>query len=299
MQIGDWQSAPGVANTYRAARALGLETNIAEIEAFGFTIIPPEKNGAPAGFAERMYERLLEIVADEDENAVELNTHADAAKPAYGRQVFHLLHRDPIFIDAMMNPVVRTMADYLVGQSGRLFSMAAFYKDGPARSTAMHCDCVGVPSPLPAYSTMCNVSWILTPYREETGTLGMVPGSHRWQRHPTQFEQPQFMGGAMDNAMVAPIIAEPGSLAVFTGNTWHCTYPKTSEGVRAHIVTAFGRNFMAPAEDFTDLPARALEHGGPEFARLVGRRAWQGYGKAGPKLEDMALVRAAYHSQWG
>jgi ectoine hydroxylase-related dioxygenase (phytanoyl-CoA dioxygenase family) len=163
----------------------------------------------------------------------------------------------------------------------------------------MHCDCVGVPPPLPVYSTMCNVSWILTPYREETGTLGMVPGSHRLCRHPTQFEQPEFMGGPMPSDMVVPVRAEPGSLVVFPGNTWHCTYPKTTDGVRAHIVTAFGRNFVAAGEDFSDTPESALAYGGPEFARLLGRKNWQGYGRAGPKLENIALVRAAYQTQYG
>ncbi|MBL8532147.1 MAG: phytanoyl-CoA dioxygenase family protein [Hyphomonadaceae bacterium] len=299
MEIGNWKSVAGMAQTYRHARELGLETNIAELEAFGFTIIPPEKNGAPKGFAERMYEKLLQITKAEDESAVDLNRHSDAEKPAYGRQIFHLLERDPIFIDAVMNPVVRTIGAYMMGQSYRLFSMVAFYKDGPARSTHMHCDCVGVPPPLPAYSTLCNVSWILTPYREETGTLGMVPGSHRLCRHPTQFEQPKFLGGPMDDDVVVPIRAEPGSLVVFPGNMWHCTYPKTTDGVRAHVVTAFARNFIAAAEDYSDLPDSVLAHGGPELARLIGRKAWQGYGRAGPKLEDMALVRAAYETPYG
>lgn len=299
MEIGDWKSVAGMADTYREARRLGIETNIAELEAFGFTIIPPEKTGAPKDFAKKLYDKLLEMARREDELSVELNKHSDAEKPAYGRQFFHLLERDSLFIDAVMNPAVRAMGAYMMGQSYRMFSMVAFYKDGPARSTHMHCDCVGVPSPLPTYSTVCNVSWILTPYREETGTLGMVPGSHRLCRHPTQFEQPKFIGGGMDDDMVTPIIAEPGSLVVFTGNTWHCTYPKTSEGVRAHIATAFCRNFIAPAEDYSDVPDEVLAHGGPELTRLVGRKAWQGYGVEGPKLENMALVRAAYQTQYG
>jgi ectoine hydroxylase-related dioxygenase (phytanoyl-CoA dioxygenase family) len=299
MEIGDWKSVAGMADTYREARKLGIETNIAELEAFGFTIIPPEKTGAPKDFAKKLYDKLLGMARKEDELSVELNKHSDAEKPAYGRQFFHLLERDPLFIDAVMNPAVRAMGAYLMGQSYRLFSMVAFYKDGQARPTHMHCDCVGVPAPLPTYSTVCNVSWILTPYREETGTLGMVPGSHRICRHPTQFEQPKFIGGGMDDDMVTPIIAEPGSLAVFTGNTWHCTYPKTSEGVRAHIATAFCRNFIAPAEDYSDVPDEVLAHGGAELARLVGRKAWQGYGVEGPKLENMALVRAAYQTQYG
>lgn len=299
MEIGDWQSVAGMAQTYRQARELGIETNIAELEAFGFTVIPPEKTGATKDFAKRLLAKLEDMARQEDELAVELNKHADAEKPAYGRQFFHLLERDPLFIEAVMNPVVRTMGAYLMGQSYRLFSMVAFYKEGNARSTHMHCDSVGVPSPLPTYGTVCNVSWILTDYKPETGTLGIVPGSHRYCRHPTQFEQPKFMGGPMDDALVTPILAEPGSLAVFGGNTWHCTYPKTSEGVRAHIATAFCRNFIDPAEDYSDVPDEVLAPGGPELARLVGRKRWQGYGVEGPKLENMALVRPAYQTQYG
>jgi ectoine hydroxylase-related dioxygenase (phytanoyl-CoA dioxygenase family) len=299
MEIGNWKSMAGMDETYRQARALGIETNLAELEAFGFTIIEPEKNGAAPDFAERLYAKVMEIARQEDALAVELNKHADAEKPAYGRQLFHLLERDPIFIESIMNPVVRTMASYLMGMSYRLYSMVAFVKEGQARSTGMHSDSVGVPAPLPHYGTVCNVSWILTDYTPENGTLGMVPGSHRYCRHPTEFEQPKFMGGPMDDDMVAPIVAKPGSLAVFTGNTWHCTYPKTSAGVRAHIATAFCRNYVNPAESYDDLPDAAVEPHGPEFARLIGRKAWQGYRAEGPKLENMALVRPAYTTQYG
>ena len=38
---------------------------------------------------------------------------------------------------------------------------------------------------------------------------------------------------------------------------------------------------------------------GPELARMIGRTAWQGYRAEGPKLENMALVRGAYQSQYG
>jgi ectoine hydroxylase-related dioxygenase (phytanoyl-CoA dioxygenase family) len=241
----------------------------------------------------------MAVAREEDDQAVELNKHSDAEKPAFGRQLFHLLERDPVFIEAVMNPAVQVMGSYLMGLSYRLFSMVAFVKEGTARSTPMHCDSVGVPTPLPAYGSVCNVSWILTDYSEENGTLGMVPGSHRYCRHPTEFEQPRFIGGPMDDAMVTPVKAKPGSLAVFTGNTWHCTYPKVTEGVRAHIATAFCRNYVNPAEAYEDIPDDLIRPYGPELARLVGKTAWQGYQAEGPKLENMALVRPAYQTQYG
>lgn len=297
MEIGDWKSVAGMGEIYRRARDLELERNIAELEAFGFTVIEPERTGAPAGFTDRLLEAVMEIARQEDESAVDLNKHAD--RPAYGRQLFHLLARDPLFVDAAMNPVVRTMGAYMLGLSMRLYSMVAFIKEGSARPTHMHTDSVGVPSPLPFYGTVCNISWILSDYTRDNGTLCIVPGSHRYCRHPGELEQPQFMGGAMDDAMATPVLAKAGSIAVFTGNTWHGTYPKTSDSNRVHIATAFCRNYVNPAESYQDLPDDIVAARGPEFARLIGRSAWQGYRAEGPKLENMAIVRPANQSVYG
>ena len=295
MEIGDWASPGGIAETYRDARDLGLEVNIAELEALGFTIIPPERTGAPADFAGRLLGRIQEIADDEDAAAVALNQH-ETTKPADGRQLFNLLPRDPIFIEAMMNPVVRTLGAYVLGRSFRFSGMVAFMKETQARPTRLHCDSVGTPSPLPFYSTLCNLSWILTDYTVENGTLGMVPGSHRNCRHPIESEQPVFCGGQMDPKSVAPIVAAPGSLAIFSGNTWHCTFPKTSSNMRAHLAMTFSRNFVAPAESFADLPDGTASKWGDEFARLIGRTAWQGYGAEGPQLERLMAVYAAGQS---
>lgn len=298
MEIGAWKSMAGMAETYRKARELGLEVNLAELEAFGFTVVSPEKTGAPPGFTDRLRARILEIADEEDATNVELNRHNDT-KPADGRQLFHLLRRDPIFIDVMMNPVVQTLGAYMMGQSFRLSSMVAFFKPGPARPTPMHTDSVGVPTPLPAYGAVSNVSWVLTDYTVENGTFGMVPGSHRWCRHPVMAEQPAFIGGALEEGMCVPVCAEPGSLIVFTGNTWHCTYPKQTEAPRSHIVTAFCRNYMFPAESYDDLPDEIVAQHGPDFARQIGRDAWQGYKAEGPKLERLLAVRGVYQSQHG
>jgi hypothetical protein len=298
MEIGDWKSMSGMAETYRKARELGLETNLAELEMFGFTVIPPEKTGVSRDFTRRLLDRVLEIAEDEDALAVELNKHNDT-KPADGRQFFHLLRRDPLFIEAMMNPVSRTMGAYMMGQSYLLSGLVAFLKPGPSRPTPMHTDSIGVPTPLPFYSSVCNISWILTDYTVENGTFGMVPGSHRWCRHPVMTEQPQFAGGMLEEGMLVPVCAEPGSLVVFTGNTWHCTYPKATEAVRSHVVVAYCRNFVFPAESYDDLPDEVIAEYGPEFARLIGRQAWQGYHFEGPKLERIQAVRPAYQSHHG
>ncbi len=292
MQIGDWKATAELNETYRKARELGIETNLAELEAFGFTIVEPGKV-APKAFTDRMLEAVLRIADKEDPAATHLGTREQKDKPAYGRQLFHLLEKDPIFGEAVMNPVALTIGRYLMGASARLYSTVAFYKNGEAGCTNMHSDSVGMPPPLPYFGNVCNISWILTDYTEQNGTFFIVPGSHRYCRHPTPIEQPQMMGGPNDNAIGIPIIAKPGSLFVFHGNTWHGTYPKKTPDVRVHVVTALCRNYVDPAEDYGDLPDAVVDKLGPDFARLIGRKAWQGYGSAGPQYDRIIAVQRA------
>ncbi len=39
MEIGDWNATRGLNEIYRSIRAMGLEANLAELDAFGFTVI--------------------------------------------------------------------------------------------------------------------------------------------------------------------------------------------------------------------------------------------------------------------
>jgi ectoine hydroxylase-related dioxygenase (phytanoyl-CoA dioxygenase family) len=297
MQIGDWKAAAGIAGIYNEARALGIETNIAELETFGFTVIEPENTGMPADFAAKLMDATQAIAKSEDLNVVDLNKQA--VRPAQGRQLFNLLAKNPLYADALMAPAAQVMAKYLMGASYRLYSMVAFLKEGAAVPTPLHNDSTGMPPPLPFYGNVCNISWVLTDYAKESGTLCMLPGSHRLCRQPTMSEWPKFMGGQAEDDLFVPVLAKRGSLAVFHGNTWHGTYPKTTEAVRCHIALAACRNYVNPAENFADVPEATVERGGAEFARALGRSAWQGYGAEGPKLDRMALVRAAAGTVYG
>lgn len=292
MDIGNWKATAELNQIYREARELGIETNIAELEAFGFTIVPPEKV-APKGFTDRMLNALLRVAGEEGEGDVALNMRAQKDRPVYGRNLFHLVAKDPVFAEAIMNPVALTLGKYLCGASARLHSNVAFLKKGEAGVTKIHTDQVGIPPPFPSYGHMCNISWILTDYTEEKGTFFLVPGSHRYGRHPMAPDQPKMMGGPNDDDIGMPAIAKAGSLLVFNGNMWHGTYPKKDADVRAHVVTALCRNYIEPAEDFSDVPDAIVAKYGPEFGRLIGREKWQGYGSGGPKYDRMlAVVRA-------
>ena len=291
MDIGNWKAAPELSTTFRDARALGLESNIAELEAFGFTVVEPDK-AAPKAFFDRMLDAVNEVSEQEDAARVSMANRPQEERPVYGRALFHLLHKNPVFAEASINPVGLTLAKYLMGASCHLWNTSSLMKAGPVGITRMHCDLMGVPSPLPPFGTVCNVSWILTDYTKETGTFFMVPSSHRWCRHPTDVDQPKFMGGPNDDEIGVPVCAPAGSLIVFHGNTWHGTYPKLDEALRCHFVFMYARNYVQPAERNDDMPQELIEKYGPDFARLCGAKAWQGYGDEGPQLEGLKAARA-------
>src|ERR1700733_4526784 len=276
MEIGDWKATAELSQIYREARELGIETNLMELEAFGFTIVEPEKV-APRAFTKKLLEATLAVAEREDPMAGDLSTRAQKDRPVYGRNLFHLIAKDDVFIDALLNPVALTIGKYLLGASCRLYSTVAFVKPGEAGCTNVHSDSRGAPPPLPFFGSVCNLSWILTDYTKEKGTFFIVPGSHRLCRHPTLMDQPKMMGGPNDDEIGIPIVAPPGSLLAFHGNTWHGTYPKKDNDVRVHVVTALCRNYVDPAESFDDVPDSMLAEFGPEFGRLLGRSAWQGY----------------------
>lgn len=291
MEIGTWKAAPEICATFRQARALGLESNIAELEAFGFTVVEPGK-AAPKQFFDRMLAAVRRVCAEEHPEEVSMLNRPQEERPVYGRSLFHMIQKDPVFAEAAINPVGLTLAKHLMGASCHLWNTGALVKEGPAGCTKVHTDSMGVPPPLPPWGTVCNVSWILTDYTKETGTFAMAPSSHRWCRHPTDVEQPKFMGGSGDDDLFVPVEAPPGSLIVFHGNTWHGTYPKQDPGIRSHFVFMYARNYVYPAERNDDVPQAMIDEYGPEFARLVGRSSWQGYGNEGPQLEGLMAARA-------
>ncbi|HRD27182.1 MAG TPA: phytanoyl-CoA dioxygenase family protein [Caulobacter sp.] len=293
MEIGQWKATAELGDVYRKARDLGLETNLAELEAFGFTIIEPEK-AAPPGFTDRMLEAVLALEARESPDVVDMMNRPQSERPVYGRSLFRIPAKDPVFAEAAVSPVALTLAKYLTGASNHIYNSAALLKRGKAGTTRMHCDSVGFSSPLPPYGATCNTSWILTDYTEEKGTFFIVPGSHRYCRQPGPMDLPRMMGGPNENDSGIPVIAKAGSLFVFSGNLWHGTYPKEDEDLRVHCAIMYSRNYVYPGESFSDVPDDYIARFGPEFARLMGRKAWQGYGDEGPNVMMLAGVQRAH-----
>ena len=278
-------------------RELGLESYVADLDAHGYTIIPPAI-ATPNGLAERMLEAALDVserrngVRGDLENG---STHAgfkgrfasfapeDGDSPI-GDLMQSLLFEDRVFEEALMNRVLLAMATYLCGYSVVLSSMGCFMK-GPNRSTfSLHSD-TPLPAPLPPQALVCNMTYALTDFNRENGSTAFVPGSHKWCRNPIGREAIVGEGG---NEQAVAVECSAGSLLVWHGNTWHGAFNRTAPGLRVSVPVYMSRPFIRTQEGLIGkIPQEMLDRHPSRFAILTQQGILYGY-----ESQDDSIARA-------
>lgn len=272
MELGDWDTSKDVNEIYADVRRLGLEHCIAEHDAFGFTVIPPDKV-APPEFNQRLRQAILDSHARRTGERIDIRDldKATIAGPSpRNTDGFGLIGEDPAFEEALMNPVVHTMARYFLGKSVLLSDMNALIKrTDPAPTHFLHTDQHGTPPPLPQYLQTLNVTWTLTDYSREEGSVALVPGSHRWGHKPRPHQVNHLAEDA--NVKAIPINCPAGSLIIWGGTTWHGSYPRSAPGLRMTLIFVFSRVYMKQIRDMQhEIAQEVIARNSPEFARLLG-----------------------------
>ena len=133
---------------------LGLQTYIADLDAHGYTVIPPEI-ASPNDLAERMLEACLDAAERRNGERPDLGTGSsrmpsttgDGGSPA-GDVMKLMLLEDPVFEVSLMNPVLLAMVTHLCGYNVVLSSMTCSMKGPNASPFRLHTD-TRLPSPLP------------------------------------------------------------------------------------------------------------------------------------------------------
>jgi hypothetical protein len=294
MDIGDWKATERINEPYRRLRELGLEASIAEFEAFGFTVIPPQLV-APAGFVDRVRSAVLEVAHEATGVEHHLDQpgdrgHYKAWPPSPSQYVLYFMAlRRQIFGETLLHPVADAFASYVLGADYRLTSQTAFVKwgDSYGASLGLHADGpAGARGELPAFALAMNVTWTLTDYTKDNGALAIVPGSHRLLHRPD-------LGDMADLAI--PVEAPAGSLIIWHANTWHGAYPKTTRGLRLTLVNVLCRPNVKTQEDYraaltpevrADLPYRLIE--------ILNGFDYLGWSEEGPQYDAVrALAQQA------
>jgi ectoine hydroxylase-related dioxygenase (phytanoyl-CoA dioxygenase family) len=209
-------------------------------------------------------------------------------------QLHHLLPDDPVFEEAITNPIVLTLVTYLAGYRAKIATTAGLIKANDSdEALVWHCDNTSkLAMPWPNLSSGANVNWLLTDYSRENGALCVVPGSHTWCRNPDP-------GFSHEDEMVKIIEAPAGSIAVWHTNLWHAALPRTAPGQRVTFVTLYLRNYLQPSEPFAmTTTSEMIERNPARFSVLTGLLSVAPYGPPGPLMEA-ALEFSPDLGRWG
>lgn len=295
MDIASLNNVPDADAIRLESRRLGLDKHLLDLHTYGVTVIPPETVGSPE-LIERMRDGILRVLAKRHDLEVpeDWRTHS---KPWGGSKVWCWLFEDEALIEAALHPVAMCIARFMCGRSVVLQGTPAIVKtQGTASRTndegymRLHTDTHGVPSPLPEWAQLVNISWLLTDYNgPEDGPTVLVPGSQRFGRMPRGDEAEWWV----ENAPVAPIslTGKAGSLAIWHGSLWHGSRPRTTEGMRITLPFVYARSYMQPIHSWTQAVAendnaRWLEKY-PELNKVLG--LWHPYptDRDGPEVPQV------------
>jgi ectoine hydroxylase-related dioxygenase (phytanoyl-CoA dioxygenase family) len=261
MIIEDWPSAKTTAPLYRELKELDLLEHLTELEAFGFTVLPPEKVGPPEQL-QQVRDVVMRIAAERKGCATgDLEQVYDD-----GQELLRfVLWDDPVFEKLVLTPAALGLIQWLVGTNCILSLCNAWVKGKGDSRTAIHADWAQFEMPTMAVEPFgANFNYLLTDYSAEDGGLSFVPGSHHWRRLPS-IEEAQYWA---DNAHA--VTAPAGSMIIWGDHTWHGSYPKKSDGLRLMVLAMYNRPHMQTQESIREtVTDEALARNPARFARLM------------------------------
>jgi ectoine hydroxylase-related dioxygenase (phytanoyl-CoA dioxygenase family) len=280
MEIGDWRSTRDLNELYRQIRQLGLETNLAELDAFGFTVIED-------ALSPDLTARLRDAVVREAETAFAARLDVEHEESHRNwKLVPYLLYKDELFEQAVLNPRPLALISYLLGQSCLLSSLTSHVKGPGGPGLLIHSDTAnGVPGPFSPYAHVANCNYALTDYTEAKGALAMIPGSHRYYHQPGRDQI--ALDGESRNPDAVAIEVPAGSAVIWHGNTWHGSFPRQVPGLRVNLSMYFCRQYMQPQENYKDyVPAELIARHGADsrLLELLGANTVHGWRDEGPQF---------------
>ncbi len=269
MNIATQGAQPNLDALMQDLERYDLMKHALELDAYGLTVIPPDKMGIDQAFVTRLRNAIIRTCEKRNEISIGDVDKAstDDVKKAFLNS-WYLLQEDEVFVEAALNPRVLTMARWLCGQSAILAGHTWIIKPETKHALPLHSDAHGIPPGGGHIAHVANLSWMCTDYESpDDGPTVFVPGSHRYGRATLPHEAP------LDDSPF-PIVSlegEAGSLAVWHGATWHGSRPRKNPGLRVTLVQVFMRMHMRPIHNWQrhEISSNLLAKF-PELKRVLG-----------------------------
>ena len=290
MDISEYATSPNVDPLIKDLDRYDLFKHVVELEAYGMTLVPPEKMQSSPGFIDRLREAIVRTYEKRNNVVVGDPAVAPASAAPRSGKGWDLIEEDEAFVEAAINPVVLTLVRWLCGQSAIFGGQTWIIKGEGGPPLGLHSDSHGIPPGAGQIAHMCNASWLCTDYESaEDGPTVFIPGSHKYGRatlpHENNLETTPFK--------TFPLIGKAGSLAIWNGATWHGSVPRKKGGLRVTLVQNYFRPYMRTMANYCGRVSPQLLQKYPELERAIGRPLYPYDDPQGPEYDRVApLMRA-------
>ena len=247
----------------------GLADAVASLEEHGYCVL---ENAASEQFADELREALVECIEA-----------GGGARPAA-----MLLERGRLFEEAALHSGLLALAEHLCGR-GFLLAQLLGQKKGPGPSSLpLHSDYNMIREPFPEFVQNCTAIWALEDFALEAGPTLVVPGSHKLARHPRA-------GEGVDEAIA--IEMPRGSIALWTGATWHAHADRTRRGERISLHATYSRMPLRTYDFYRDIDPAILDRNPPELTTLAGLDdVFEKNRHDGPDFQKLSWANRIYRS---
>ena len=213
---------------------MDLDRHVADLHTVGYTIV---EDAAPPQLFARLRSAIIRISEElRDRGVTPFNFGPETS------MVYRLLAQDHVFLDAAMTPKLTALMSHLLGEGYVANATTGSMLHQGAKPGPLHADNQFFPEPFPVQIHVATAIWCLDDFTCDLGSTHIVPKSHQRCRHPRQ-------GEGLDE--VVALEAQKGSIALWTGHTWHRSGGRTSPGTRVALHTAFSRPHIQRFEAYT------------------------------------------------
>lgn len=243
--------------------ALNLKANVAELDMHGYTVL---RDAASPAFFRELRERIHTLWTE--------RKHQGQVRPrggVYSDTILNCVSQGRVFEQALMNEKVNALTAYLLGEDYLLMNSTGNIMEQGSGALHIHTDNAQVPDPFPSWAMTVVSLWYTETVGADEGATRLIPGSHRYARHPAP-------GEGEDDAVALEVPA--GSVGVWNGALWHGAFPRRAAGERVTFGASFCRLHMRPFADHAAVSDEIVERNGPLMARILGRAASQDAGYA-------------------